>query len=424
MPSGASNLNVTGSTFLKRFYTPKYTVNTIAAHSSRLLNLITFDPTGSGDDYTFMNEYADNPSGSVDFSEAQDRGQNAASSAVQFKVTWCDDFQVPSVANNIIAKTRNNAGAWLQQLKNEMDSSLRYSAHRRSVALFTTGYGELATVTNAIGAGFVITLGNPRTGAVDRSTAYRFVKGMKLVFSASISANALRAGQSAVVTKVDYSAGTITLDTALNAIAGLAQNDVIFTKGDRQDSATPARLRPAGLPAWVPTTAPTPGENYFGQDRTTSSFLYGWIIDGTATGFSLQQAITQAATQASTIGNAKRLVAVVSPARYQELAASQDNKQYTEITGRGGFGYKTLLAYADGIEVPVIADKYCLDSELYVVDPKTIINASMGEAPHVAEEDGNRMLRQSTSAGVEVRIEAFECFAFNNTAACAVVKLA
>lgn len=422
MPSGANTQ--TAANFIKRYYTPQFTVNTISKVESRTLNLITHDTKGSGDDYNFLTIYGDNPSGSTDFAEAQDRGQNSMSGGAQFKVTWCNDFQVPSVGKDIIAKTKNKQGGWIPQLKNEMDSSLRYSAHRRSVALFTTGFGELATVTNVIGAGFVITLGNPRTGAVDRSVSFRFVKGMKLVFSQSISSNVLRAGQSAVITKVDYSAGTITLDTALNAITGLAQNDIIFTKGDRDDSATPSRKRPAGLPAWIPTTAPSASENFFGQDRTTNSFLYGWIIDCTTTGVSLMQGLVQACNYVSTVGHATRIVAVLSTDKFIELSAALDNKQYTTITGRGGVGYKTIVVYADGVEVPVISDMYCPNSEGYVLDPGAIHHPSIGDAPHIDDEDGNKILRQSAAAGVEVRYEAFECFSNENAAATAVLKFA
>jgi hypothetical protein len=420
MTSGANT--ATASNFIKRYYTPKFTVNTISKVESRTLNLITHDTAGSGDDYNFLNLYGDNPSGSQDFVEAQDRGQNSMSGGAQFKVTWCNDFQVPSVGKDIIAKTRNKAGGWIPQLKNEMDSSLRYSAHRRSVALFTTGFGELATMTNAPAANGNVTLGNPRTGAVDRSVTYRFVKGMKLVFSASISGAVLRAGQSAVILKVDYSVGTLVLDTNTNAIAGLAQNDIIFTKGDRQDSATPSRLRPAGLPAWIPTTAPSAAENFFGQDRTTNSFLYGWIVDCTATGVTLMQGLVQAANLVSTVGHASRIVAVLSTDKFVELSAALDNKQYTEITGRGGVGYKTLVVYADGVEVPVISDMYCTNSEGYVFDPGAIHHPSIGDAPHIDDEDGNKILRQSAAAGVEVRYEAFECFSNENPAATSVLK--
>lgn len=422
MSSGANPTS--GAAFLKRFYSNDVVINTISKNASRLLNLVKHHTDGSGDSYNFLTVVGDNPSGSATFSEAQERGQNAQSSGFQFKVAWCDDYQAPSVSKGQIARTRNQKGGWIPVLRHEIDSALRYSGHRRSVALYTTGFGELASVTNAVGAGTTITLGNPRTGGVDRSMAFRFVKGMKLVFSATISANTLRAGQSNVVAKVNYSAGTIDMDAALNTITGLAQNDIIFTKGDRQDSATPAALRPQGLPAWVPTTAPSGGENFNGNDRTTNSFLFGWIIDGTVTGKSLAQCFVEAANLCSTVGNAERLVAVCSVDKFIELSASQEDKQYTMITGRGGTGYKALLIYADGIELPVISDKYCPNTEAYVLDPKAVDHPSMGQAPHMDDEDGNAVLRQSADAGIEARTEAFECFAVTNGAATAVVKLA
>lgn len=421
MASGANPTS--GAAFLKKFYSPDVVINTISKKESRLLNLVKHHTDGAGKSYSLLTVVGDNPSGSASFAEAQERGQNAQSSGYQFEVDWYDDYQAPSVSKGQIARTRNNKGGWIPVLRHEIDSTLRYSAHRRSVALYTTGFGELATMTNAAAASPTITLGNPRTGAVDRSVAFRFVKGMKLVFSASISANALRAGQSNVVAKVNYSAGTIDMDANTNAISGLAQNDIIFTKGDRQDSVTPARLRPAGLPAWIPTTAPT-STLFYGVDRTENSFLYGWIVDGTTTGKSLSQCLVEAANLCSTVGNADRLVAVMSVDKFIEFSAAQEDKQYTMITGRGGTGYKALLVYADGIELPVISDKYCLNSEAYVMDPKALDHPSMGQAPHMDDEDGNAVLRQSSDAGIEARTEAFECFAVTNGAACSVIKLA
>jgi hypothetical protein len=117
-------------------------------------------------------------------------------------------------------------------------------------------------------------------------------------------------------------------------------------------------------------------------------------------------------------------VAVVSVDKFIELSASMEDKQYTMITGRGGTGYKALLVYADGVELPVISDKYCPNSEAYALDPKAVDHPSMGQAPHMDDEDGNAVLRQSADAGIEARTEAFECFAVLNGAACAVVKLA
>lgn len=424
MSSGANS--TAGAAFLKRFYSPEFVINTISKKESRLLNLIDHKTDGAGDSYNFLSVAGDNPSGSANFADAQERGQNAQSAGFQFKVDWYNDFQAPSVSKEQIAKTRNMKGGWIPVLKHEIDSALRYSAHRRSVALYNSGFGELATITNGV-AGTTITLGNPRTGAADRSMAFRFVKGMKLVLASTISASALRTGGTGAltVTKVDYSSGVITVDQVITAgFATAANGDVIFTKGDRQDSVTPARLRPAGLTAWVPTTAPSAAENFYGNDRTSNSFLYGWIIDGTTSGKPLSQCLVEAANLCSTVGHAERLVAAVSVDKFIELANSMEDKQYCEITGRGGTGYKTIVVYADGVELPVISDMYCPNSEAYVLDPKAIKHPSIGNAPHIDDADGNGVLRQSADAGLEARTEAFECFTNENAAATAVIKLA
>jgi hypothetical protein len=131
----------------------------------------------------------------------------------------------------------------------------------------------------------------------------------------------------------------------------------------------------------------------FGVARTENSFLSGWIIDGTTTGKALSQCLVEAANLCSTVGNAERLVAVVSVDKFIEFSAAQEDKQYTMITGRGGTGYKALLVYADGIELPVISDKYCPNSEAYVMDPKALDHPSMGQGPHMDDED-------SSSAGL------------------------
>jgi len=270
-------------------YTPKAMINTSTKKGSRLLAMIDHDPSAEGDSYNDLSIVGDNPSGSADFSEAKNRGENSMSKAGQFNVPYVDDFEHPTVSGKLIQQSRGKKGAWLKHLQFEMDSSLRMSAHRRSIAFFTTGFGELGAMSNAPAANGNVVLADP-------STVFRFVVGQKLKFSQTVSANTLRAGE-AIVTQVDYTkyrdftGPHIVLDTNTNAIAGLAQNDTIFTKGDRQDSATPTRLRPAGLETWAPIVAPTLGVPLFGVDRAISSFFYAWIMPSTATQGLLQSLI-------------------------------------------------------------------------------------------------------------------------------------
>lgn len=421
MATGANS--TVGVAFLKRFYTPDYMINTISQKSSRLFNLIKHSTNGAGENYNFLSVVGDNPSGSATMSASQTTGQNSMQQGVQFRVPWFNDYETPTVAGDLIAKTRNNVGGWLPALRSEMDSSLRYAGHRKSVALFTSGWGELgqiATTTNLATTTLIL---------ADPSTVYRFVRGMQLVFSQSLNGHVLRTATTLTVVSVNYNTGTMVLSATPNSLAaGIATSDIIFTAGDRENSATPTLLRPVGLGSplgggWAPITAPTPGESFFGVDRTLNSFLYSFYIDGRTQPLSVS--FVQAAQTASSIGNATKLVGIVSPRKFSELANTlQGQVHYTDVKGRGGVAFRTIVIYADGIELPIISDKYCVDGVAYVGDPSQLKHTSIGEAPHINHDDGNQMIRQTGDDGVEVRIRSFETFTLEGASSWVTIQLA
>jgi predicted DNA-binding ribbon-helix-helix protein len=421
MASGANS--TVGVNFLKKFYTPQFIVNTVSGKASRLFNLITHKTNGAGKDYNFLSVVGDNPSGSATMSNSQTTGTAAMQQGAQFVVPWFNDYETPTVAGDLIAKTKNDMGGWLPALKAEMDSSLRYAGHRKSVALFTSGWGELGQI------GTTTNLATTTLILADTSTVYRFIPGMQLHFSVSLNAAVLRSATVISITGVNYSTGTLTLSVTPNSLAaGIATGDIIFTAGDRQNSATPALLRPVGLGSplgggWAPIVQPVGGENFFGQDRSLNSFLNSFYIDGR--GQPLSMSFVQAAQTCSSIGNADTLVGVCSPKQFSALANSlQGQTIYTEIKGRGGVAFKTILIYADGIELPVISDKYCVDGVAYVGDPKTFKHTSIGQAPEINNDDGNQMIRQTSDDGVEVRIRSYETFTLEGAASWATIQLA
>jgi hypothetical protein len=421
MATGANS--TTGVNFLKKFYTPPFIVNTVSSKASRLFNLITHKTNGSGKDYNFLSVVGDNPSGSATMSSSQATGTASMQQGVQFVVPWFNDYETPTVAGDLIAKTRNDQGGWLPALKAEMDSSLRYAGHRKSVALFTSGWGEIGQISASANLATTTLL------LADVSTVYRFIPGMQIVFSLSLNANLLRTATVLGITGVNYSTGALTLSATPNSLgASIAVGDIIFTSGDRQNSATPSLLRPVGLGSplgggWAPIVAPTPGESFFGQDRTANSFLTSFYIDGR--GQPLSMSFVQAAQTVSSIGNADSMVGVCSPRQFSTLANTmQGQTQYTEIKGRGGIAFKTILVYADGIELPIISDKYCVDGVAYVGDPKTFKHTAIGEAPHINHDDGQQMVRQTGDDGVEVRIRSFETFTLEGAASWATIQLA
>jgi hypothetical protein len=418
MASG-SNLT-TAAAYLKRTFGPAVIINTVAQEADKGLSLIRFDTNGSGNEYAFTMQVGPNPSGSADFTEAQATGQAASSQAGQFRVPYFDDFSNPTVAGKVIRRSKGKAGAWLEQLKTEVMSSLKYATHRLGVALYTSGYGELAQVSSP-GASTTWTLKN-------KSHIWRFVPGMKIVSAANIASGALRnSGASAKIASVNYSAGTFVTDVNANTVA-TSDGDWIFTKGDRQDSATPARQRPAGLGYWATTSSATDSD--FGVTRSDNSLYQAFIVDNTTLSLPIANALQTAVQYVVGIGNVTKPVIVVSMNNFTELSKQlQGQKLFASgsmsMTGRGDFGYKTLSVFYDGVECGIVVSKLCGDEVAYAGDFQTIVHKSCGEAPGLDDSisDGG-LVRQASDDGIEARISSTSTIIVECPAKLAVVKLA
>jgi hypothetical protein len=430
MASGANS--TVGTNFLKKFYQPKHVLNTISKKSSRLLNLVTHNTNGAGKDYNFLSVVGDNPSGSATMTKAQATGTTQMQLGAQFVVPWFNDYENPTVAGDLIAKTRNDKGGWLPALRAEMDSSLRYAAHRKSHRAVHLGMGRDRKHRRHHEPGDQRLHARGHVGhlPVRQGDDHRVQRVAEREHAAQ---HGRHHGADRPVGQLQqrhvHHGGRRHLDPAnLNTITGIAAGDIIFISGDRQDSATPSLLRPVGLGSplgggWAPLVAPTGGESFFGQDRTQNSFLYSFYTDARTMG--IAQALVGSAQTASSIGNADSLVGVISPKQFTALAVSlQGQVQYTEIKGRAGVAFKTIMVYADGIELPVISDKYCVDAVGYVLDPKAVHWTSIGEAPQISDDDGQRMVRQVNDDGVEVRIKSYETCTLENAASCVTVQFA
>lgn len=417
----ATELNpTTGAAFLQRFYSPGFIANSIASKSSRLLGRIKRNPDCGGDSYNFLSVVSEIATGSASFSVAQGLAANSTQTiGSQFSVPYYESNEPYRVSGGQIAQTRNNTASWGKALSFAMDSALRMAAHRFSVALFTQGWGELGYIKAASvsGATFKMSIENH---------VNRVVPGMSLVYSSAINGAALRSATAQTVTGVDYSTGVITMSGNLSVPGGVA-GDYVFCEGDRTNTSTyTTRLRPAGLDAWLPyqPVTDTTISTLYGVTRSTNTRNYGTFIDGTIQG--IVDALISAAQSCSSVGNAgmNELLGVVSPTSYTNLSkALGGDRRYVDVPGSGGYvGFKTLAIMADGIEVPVISDKYCGDEVGFMVAPKKIELNSCGPAPHINVDDGRPLARISDDNGVEGRIVSYSNYAVKDPAVCARIQ--
>ncbi|HET6280552.1 MAG TPA: hypothetical protein VFH73_06285, partial [Polyangia bacterium] len=367
--------------------------------------MIKRDESGSGDTMNFTMIIGDNPGTSATFSDAQAAGQAKSSVPKQFAIPFVDVYSIGSVAGTIIRRSRNNKGAWIQALDNEVESLLRGAVFNQGVHMVGDGFGARGQVS-APGASTTLTLTVP-------TDVFKFQVGQTLVLGAANATGTLRAG-TIVIAGLDEEAGTLLLTANLTAgIAAAANNDFIFVKGDRQDAATPVRLVEWGWKAWLPATAPSAAENFGGVDRSTNSRMYGRIKD--CTGIPLQQALIQMCQKLISYGGGKNLICVVSPNNHASMSIALGTQaRYVDLKTRGQMGFKQLAVAVTGIDVPIQPCRFLTDTEAYVLDLSTWKLVSCGPAPTLNDYGTGEVLVNMTSDdGIEIRVvctENFKCF--------------
>jgi len=207
-----------------------------------------------------------NPQGrSASFTRAQIRGglTNANSSA--FLLSRAKDYSIGTIDNEAIDASIGDENAFLEGLTTEIDGAINSLVRSAAIAQYKSGFGEMGQI--GVISTNTITLLN-----IDDIT--NFEVGQELDLSATLAASTLRAygtsGNGLIITQVDRTNGILTfgfnVTDATNGIPTAAANDFIFTRGDRQDSATPTALKLVGLEGWNPAAVPT-STAFFGVNR-------------------------------------------------------------------------------------------------------------------------------------------------------------
>jgi hypothetical protein len=294
--------------------------------------------------------------------------------------------------------------AYFPAVEAEVESGFKTSARRLSVDMFGDGFGAFGVIATGGITNATITL----TRADDTK---KFEEKMIVVFAASNNGAVLRgtgATQELTVSGVDEDAGTVTFTANVSTITGgggsVAVGDSVFPTGDRQDSATPSRLRMAGFEAWTPYDRTTLTGTFFNIDRTTSpSKLGGAYLDGS------QKSITEAITDMISVlcgrkSNPK--YALLSFSKWNELQKEQGSKvMYTDIKAgeTGNIGFRGITFTGPKGPVVALPDVGCRSDRCFVIQPDTWLLLSMGKPIRFLDEDDQKMLRQGTADSYEIR---------------------
>lgn len=329
-----------------------------------------------------------NPQGrSATFSTAQTNKTN--SKIKDFVLTRAKDYSLASIDNETLEASKGNANAFMEAATTEIDGAIHSAARSLAVAMYRTGSGSIGQCNaNATGTSLQLK---------EIEDVTNFEVGQKIVFSTSDGGGSVKAG-SVTVNGIDRDAGTLTVD-ALTGIAsgvGVAANDYIFVQGDYD-----AKIK--GLLAWLPSTAPTSGDNFFSVDRSADASRLGGIrYDGSA--MPIEEALIGAAARSAREGG-KPDYCFISYSKYADLEKALGSKvQYVDMKVNAEISFRGIVINGPRGQIKVVPDQNCPNSVAFMLQLNVWKLYSLGKAPKILDTDGLKMLRESSADSVEVRV--------------------
>jgi hypothetical protein len=371
---------------LKEYYTDEY-VRDMVYDDNPWFAMVPKLTTLTGDTYVQPIQYGIPTSRSATFADAL--ALKDVNKYKKFNVTTADDYAMISIGRKVMKQSANDRGAFFEARTREIDGMIKSLVRSMSQALYGNGGGSLGQVAAA--SAFSTTT----CTLMEPEDIVNFEVGMELEFATTDGTSGALVAGSATVTGIDRDAGTLTSDSNWTTQIPLAANSgYLFAKGDFGN-----KLK--GLLAWVPASAPS-ATSFYGVDRTADVTRLGGVRISAAND-PIREALRKGASRLGREGASPDIV-LMSHQKYRDLLIELDNKvEYstTNVTANVGFtGVKIVGAKKP---LTIYADHNCPDKYAFMLTKDTWKLVSLGAVPDLHDEDGLRMLRESTSDGFEVR---------------------
>ena len=327
---------------------------------------------------------------------AKAKANQTSSVYKDFTLTRAKDYSLATVDNEVAEASEDDKGAFLKALTNEIDSAIRSSASSMGSMVYGDGSGCIGQIS----AGTNVATTTLTLAVAD--DIVNFEVGMTLVFAAARSSGSLRnSGATLSILSIDRGAGSMVLSAAINTVTGTIAGDFVFIDGDRN-------LAISGLAAWLPKTAPTSGDNFFGVDRSVDSTrLAGVRYDGSA--LSIEEALVGGLTLCNREGGNPKLV-FMNYTDWSNLELALGSKvQYmvTEAFGRADIGFQGIQVKTNKGVANCVADPFCPRGVAYGITMESWALYSLKEPIRILDLDGNKILRTSDADAVELRVGGY-----------------
>ena len=335
-----------------------------------------------------------NPQGrSKTFSAAQ-TGGGATSTLVQdFILTCVKDYSLATIDNETLEASKGDANAFMEAATTEIDGAINSLTRSLAIGMYRNVTGSIGQVLAEPVETTTTIITMKLAGDITNIEVNQRINIWSAA-SGGTQRNTDGTDVSWLVSAVDRSAGTFTLDDAYDSSGTIAANDYVFVEGDRG-------LGLAGLDSWVPSSAPS-ATAFFGVDRSVDTNRLGGIrYDGSAD--PIEEALITGASLVAREGG-KPDYCFLSYEQYAKLEKALGSKvQYVDLKMSAEVGFRGILVNGPKGPIKVIPDQNCQGNVAWLLQLDTWKLYSLGKAVRVIDTDGLTMLRQSTADGVEVR---------------------
>ena len=313
-----------------------------------------------------------------------------ANSYKEFNVTRVSNYAIGYIANEAMEAAVGGDSSAFDGIGDMIDGLHLTFGIDTAQTLYGSGTGkkgQAQTVVTGVGGTVQLT---------QYTDAIFFGVGMSIVTSTTDGGGVVKAA--ATITALDRETGLLTFD---NVPVTWANNDYVFVNGDYD-----AKMK--GLLAWVPTTAPTAGDNFYGVDRSSDPvFLAGQRYNGG--GGTIESTLMTAMSRGYVQGS-KFDAVFINPAKFNDLVLSLGNKIREPRPGGNGkqtVGYNSVMITSpQGGMVEVIPDPDCPLAYGFALTKKSWELHTLGKCPHPLTGADKKVLRPDADSW-EVRIGAY-----------------
>ena len=332
-----------------------------------------------------------NPQGrSASFANAQTNVVGTKSKA--FLLTRVSDYAIAQISNEAIEAAQNNAGAFIETLKLEIDGATKQAGSSDAQAIWGDGSGVIGRFASTVDV-------QALSGVLsDPEQIVNFEVGQVLCLSA-LTTGSVRSG-TLTVSAIDRSSGTLTFSGSIVAgVGAAAPSDYLSVQGDFGS-------KMSGIAAWLKGTNVTSAA-FFGVDRTSDKTrLAGHVGDYSA--YPIEEAVIEALRRIARDGGNPDMI-FMNYAKYAAFEKALGSKvHYVDLKGPASVAFRGIEINGPKGVVKILADQSCPSNTMAVLQMNTWKLRSLKASVRILDLDGNKMLRVSNSDSVEIRVGGYK----------------